>query len=847
MDFSDLASRYMDARLGPVTQMFTNPGQAMTDRISNDLGVDVTGANVKPKSTTVNYNEDGTQDVTHKFNVGAPPAAAPSASTAGQGLGPDFAQYQAPPSAGAGRGFVNPPAQPTPQQIPQTTAPAPQQTAQGQQQTAAAPQAVPPSMSGMPQSPGAGMFPQGAQPIASGNQPQPMDNLSAIQQIESGGNNAAVGAAGETGAMQVMPTSLKNPGYGVKSARDNTPEEANRVGRDYYTAMLNRYQDPVLAAAAYNAGPGTMDRAIARSSQEGGHPMAYMPNSTQEYAAKFAQLTGHAPGKRAEDSDAKNPWKLTNTGMTMPGDKVSEQHDDLNAARGNPQKLTALATSDEATPAVKAHAADELTNHFEDIKKTNTAAKTVDAGLTGADPASSQKVATALNPNSRPSEEGSYIKAYLFHRFGLEDLARQEQEKISPTSTYQSLMDQDGNHYSAKIGKDGQILSAKDANGADVNANTIAKLQANAAQGVKGAESLGYADIGGEQHVISRGLDKNGNMVWRDETAKKQLSGAPVGYQTTPTTPQQRAQFNIASQIEKRMRADNSDAARTNSTLPHTEEDIANEKARILSGLAPTYTPAKATTATTAPTTAGTAATPAGAVAPAAEVEGPWSTPEANATAKRNPTAEAIASYRAAPPSATGRNSAGSAALMNDVRKINPDFNEQKFKEAQIVRNDFASVKPGSGGGQLQAVRRAIPHLDQFRTAVDELNNGHMPAVNGILNQYGYNVGDDKVAAAKALSGLISTEVQKAVAGGLGGVGEREELAKSLSPNMNPQQLKKVVQGWQGLIATQSDALKQQWTGHGLPEKEFNGLLGKRELEVINAARKRNENTRGNW
>ena len=46
-----------------------------------------------------------------------------------------------------------------------------------------------------------------------------------------------------------------------------------------------------------------------------------------------------------------------------------------------------------------------------------------------------------------------------------------------------------------------------------------------------------------------------------------------------------------------------------------------------------------------------------------------------------------------------------------------------------------------------------------------------------------------KAAAAKAIQNLVSTEVQKAVAGGLGGVGEREDLSKQLSSNLNNQQL----------------------------------------------------------
>ena len=62
------------------------------------------------------------------------------------------------------------------------------------------------------------------------------------------------------GEMQVMPATSRDPGYGVKPAKDNSPDEAARVGRDYLSAMLNKYNGNVdQALAAYNAGPGTVD------------------------------------------------------------------------------------------------------------------------------------------------------------------------------------------------------------------------------------------------------------------------------------------------------------------------------------------------------------------------------------------------------------------------------------------------------------------------------------------------------------------------------------------------------------------------------------------------------------
>jgi soluble lytic murein transglycosylase len=95
---------------------------------------------------------------------------------------------------------------------------------------------------------------------------------------------------GAQGEMQVMPGTNRDPGFGVKPARDSSPEELARVGRDYLGAMLKRYNgDPAKAWAAYNAGPGRLDDALKRaggSRGAGADWLTFMPAETQAYVAK---------------------------------------------------------------------------------------------------------------------------------------------------------------------------------------------------------------------------------------------------------------------------------------------------------------------------------------------------------------------------------------------------------------------------------------------------------------------------------------------------------------------------------------------------------------------------------
>lgn len=64
---------------------------------------------------------------------------------------------------------------------------------------------------------------------------------SAVMAQESGGNPNAVSPKGAMGTMQTMPGTLRDPGFGVAPAKDNSPAEMQRVGVDYLRQMIGRY------------------------------------------------------------------------------------------------------------------------------------------------------------------------------------------------------------------------------------------------------------------------------------------------------------------------------------------------------------------------------------------------------------------------------------------------------------------------------------------------------------------------------------------------------------------------------------------------------------------------------
>ena len=84
--------------------------------------------------------------------------------------------------------------------------------------------------------------------------------------------------AGALGVMQIMPATAKDLGVNPLD-----PEQNIRGGVSYLKQMMDKYQDPVLAAAAYNAGPGRVDKAI-----RSGQGIAALPRETQMYVPRMA-------------------------------------------------------------------------------------------------------------------------------------------------------------------------------------------------------------------------------------------------------------------------------------------------------------------------------------------------------------------------------------------------------------------------------------------------------------------------------------------------------------------------------------------------------------------------------
>ena len=85
-------------------------------------------------------------------------------------------------------------------------------------------------------------------------------------------------------AMQVMPATARDPGFGLRPANPNDAADMNRLGREYRAKMEERSGgDLAKMWASYNAGPGAVDKAVKKY---GPNWLQYMPAETRSYVRK---------------------------------------------------------------------------------------------------------------------------------------------------------------------------------------------------------------------------------------------------------------------------------------------------------------------------------------------------------------------------------------------------------------------------------------------------------------------------------------------------------------------------------------------------------------------------------
>ncbi len=137
----------------------------------------------------------------------------------------------------------------------------------------------------------------------------------------------------------------------------------------------------------------------------------------------------------------------------------------------------------------------------------------------------------------------------------------------------------------------------------------------------------------------------------------------------------------------------------------------------------------------------------------------------------------------------------------------------QRFNEAY---DEYATAKPGTAGGRLQASKTAMEHIGQMAEQFKKLGNGDSEAINSLKNrlavQMGFGSAGDALKAFEA--GTAVTAGETAGAYGANTEGGHENFAKIFSPNTKPSQAAAAMEMIREQMATrnrQADAALRQF------------------------------------
>ena len=248
--------------------------------------------------------------------------------------------------------------------------------------------------------------------------PTEFDRLVGVVRGLESGTRGAFGADGKLlqgpmtrsgeraqGDMQVMPSTARDPGYGIKPADlTGTPQqqaaELARVGREKLSALIKLYNGDVpKAVGAYNWGEGNVNKAIkaAQANAGKGEPVpadawiASAPKETRDYVTNVARQmrdrgTAGAPMPTAEQAVRQaqeslgpnaSPWalKAATEGATQAYElklKTVAQRKEESTALGYQAVLKAGGRWSEVDPGVQAQVARNAPEKLDEIRNFGT-------------------------------------------------------------------------------------------------------------------------------------------------------------------------------------------------------------------------------------------------------------------------------------------------------------------------------------------------------------------------------------------------------------------------------------------------------------------------------------------
>jgi hypothetical protein len=194
----------------------------------------------------------------------------------------------------------------------------------------------------------------------------------------------------------------------------------------------------------------------------------------------------------------------------------------IEAAKNNPQALAAINADSQAPSWARSLAAEELGSVFSRQQKERQQEQRLNTIVQN----QGKGFERALKD---PSEEGSIFRAYLYARFGLNDLAKQEQQKLGAGDSYMQIDLPEGGKASVKFSEDGTAKSGIDhATGKPVARNVLEKLYGMGGGAVgKNLDIVGGTFVNDQTGEVGRVVTdkRTGKSVIQTDTGMKPMTG----------------------------------------------------------------------------------------------------------------------------------------------------------------------------------------------------------------------------------------------------------------------------------------------------------------------------------
>ena len=445
----------------------------------------------------------------------------------------------------------------------------------------------------------------------------------------------------------------------------------------------------------------------------------------------------------------------------------------------------------------------------------------------------------------KSGKEGSLVKAILYARLGLTDLAQKEQDLISPTTrTGAELLD--GKRYTVERNREGDIVKAFNAQGKSADQSELAQLSANSvgkiAAAKPGAEYKGPNGEIGRVVTINKPngmtetyIESNGTRVSpEDAKSWKPTSLVNAGVKSEKTTEE-----TIKRQTNQTTEMGNRNETSAQITQSHAGSTAFNKAAGSAAGrlgteLGTTVPFAQMGTGAVVnrPPVSGNAPSP---VAPGAQATAPGinvappGVPTGNGS-NNGPLPTTMPSQANVPGTPPAYNSALSPMQNKEIQK-------NWGAENKKILTDFSPG--GAAGKQIVAITTATNHInDDLKPLVGALKLGDYKTANAIAQKFDIWSGGADVTNFNFVAHAVADEVSKTLtSGGVGASRDRQAQEAHFASIASKQGLDGVIKEAERVMAGKTESLEAQYKRSGRRDFYTNVVSDPRVKAVVDQIR----------